>query len=834
MTRFIAVLLLLAQTTWAATWYVDYAATGSNNGTSWVNAFSNLVSINWSPVTAGDTVEISGGDYSLASFADWVIPDKGLTNAPLVIKSSQATGHNGLVTIQGQILMKHWQTLDGSKYPNYETNLVSTFDVALVTNNCNIFISNQTNWAGVNTAVHVQGADSWGLSVKWCRMESGTNKSIYQATVLADGYHQNGIDIGYNWFSFCIGNNFDANQTSSPLMGGCQIHHNLFENFSGNLINVSGGIDFHHNYSRHIDPTRINSEIDLIQLAQGPNLRMYNNVMVGSGNSIIQGETTSARLDNWYIYGNLFIPLEGTLWHEHGPVTGIQINTAEWTYSADVTISNIYILNNTTIGNVTNGFASLVSFLNRAYAQVPTPSYPLMKPITNGIIIKNNLNFNTGSSGVGCMPAYHLQQGQAEDGWYYPLTNFVILDYNSMWSPGSHYAVSWADTTYYKNYREFANAAEIATVLHYTHNNNVQPTFLDETNRDYRLAATDTAARNNGVDLTSLTNIMPGLDIDLWGHPRGYDGAWDIGANEFSGDLLLHLCFMPTDWPSTGVIVDQSGNTNHGIRYSLTNWPTLTNGPRVGMYAAHYCPPTNVTQGEELHAYGEYVAVTNAAIFQKITNGTVAIWAYANSNSYGNSTLLDASSVGGIGSGGVWTNCWYINRGGNENFRFKVMDSVGDWRNIIYFPDDTIGHGSGPDAFTMTNWCHYAVTWDAAADRVVGYHNGIPCQTNTLDAPWLRACDLTLENPSNPRWVGVGVITHNGTPQMDFGLQGGDMYPNNGWFSGNLADMRIYARALTASEILDVWGGAPPEEPPLGSAKLRAGGKMTIRGKFSL
>jgi uncharacterized protein YndB with AHSA1/START domain len=46
--------------------------------------------------------------------------------------------------------------------------------------------------------------------------------------------------------------------------------------------------------------------------------------------------------------------------------------------------------------------------------------------------------------------------------------------------------------------------------------------------------------------------------------------------------------------------------------------------------------------------------------------------------------------------------------------------------------------------------------------------------------------------------------------------------------------MRIYARALTASEILDVWGGAPPEEPPLGSAKLRAGGKMTIRGKFSL
>ena len=810
----------------ATTWYVDQAATGSslNTGTSWTNAYTNLASINWNPVTAGDTIEFSGGNYSMTNFADWAIPDKGLPNRPLVIKSSQTPGHNDLVTFQGQILMKHWQTLDGSKYPNYETNIVSTFDVALVTNNCNIFIANQTNGNGLSTAIHVQGADSYGLSVKWCRLESGTNKIIYQATILADGAHQNGIDIGYNWFSFCIGNNFDANQTSSPLVGGCQIHHNLFENFSGNLINVAGGIDFHHNYSRHIDPLRINSEIDLIQLSQGPNLRMYNNIMVGSGNSIVQGETTTGRLDNWYIYGNLFVPLEGTLWASHGPVTGIQINTAEWTYTANVTISNIYILNNTTIGNPTNGFASLVSFLNRAYAQVPTPSYPLMRPTTNGIIIKNNLNFNTGSGGIGCMPGYHLQVGQAKGGWDYPLTNYVIVDYNSMWSPGNNYSMSWVDATYANKYREFANAAEIASVLHYTHNNNAKPTFVDERNRDYRLAATDTAALGMGVDLSSLTNIMPGLDIDLWGNRRGFRGAWDIGANAYvapgsgtnsnpgggsiTNGLMMSLDFSGASWATNGIVPDGSGNGNNGLRYDPNYWPTLAPGPRAGLLAAHYRAPTNVIQGVETHMYGDYMGVTNFNGFAYLTNGTIGLWVYADAGSYGNSTLIDASSVGGIGAGGVYTNCWYIGRGGNENFRFKVMDYSGNYSNIIYFPDDTIGHGSGPNGFAMTNWAHYAVSWSGTANQVIGYYNGVPFATNTLNAPWLRACDLSLENPGNPRWVGIGVLTHNGTPAMDFGLPGGDMYPNNGQFSGSLADIRIYNRVLSPAEVSAVYSGS--------------------------
>ena len=46
----------------AANWYVDKDAQGSNNGTSWTNAWNSLSRI--SGVSAGDTVYISGGSAS--------------------------------------------------------------------------------------------------------------------------------------------------------------------------------------------------------------------------------------------------------------------------------------------------------------------------------------------------------------------------------------------------------------------------------------------------------------------------------------------------------------------------------------------------------------------------------------------------------------------------------------------------------------------------------------------------------------------------------------------------------------------------------------------------
>ncbi len=44
--------------------YVDKNASGSNNGSSWSNAWESFSAISWSSVSAGDVVYVSGGSDS--------------------------------------------------------------------------------------------------------------------------------------------------------------------------------------------------------------------------------------------------------------------------------------------------------------------------------------------------------------------------------------------------------------------------------------------------------------------------------------------------------------------------------------------------------------------------------------------------------------------------------------------------------------------------------------------------------------------------------------------------------------------------------------------------
>jgi hypothetical protein len=305
------------------------------------------------------------------------------------------------------------------------------------------------------------------------------------------------------------------------------------------------------------------------------------------------------------------------------------------------------------------------------------------------------------------------------------------------------------------------------------------------------------------------------LDTDLWGNPRGADGTWDIGANEYTpSSLVLWLSFTPTNWVTTGTITDASGNSNHGLRYSLTNWPSLTNGPIAGMWAGHW---SNMRPHPVELNLGDYIAITNSSMFQRLTNGTATIWYRAASNSYGSSELISAHGTGQSGQ----TNIFDIARSGSENFRLHTYTNDPPVRRtLIIFPDDTIGHGTGAEGFTSTNWTHLAATWNAADNTVVGYYNGTPFVTNILGVPYLYAnTNMSLVTPNIP-WVGIGCNTHDGSPTVD----DADGFPNNGFFVGDIADVRIYNRALSAAEITDVFnyngGTTPPVVPPAAPGRV--------------
>src|SRR5437899_820518 len=96
----IALWSFLGLSTHAANWYVDNAASGANNGTSWANAWRAFSAVVWgsSGVKAGDTLYISGGSTSKTYAESWSVGASGTATSPITITiDASNANHNGTV-----------------------------------------------------------------------------------------------------------------------------------------------------------------------------------------------------------------------------------------------------------------------------------------------------------------------------------------------------------------------------------------------------------------------------------------------------------------------------------------------------------------------------------------------------------------------------------------------------------------------------------------------------------------------------------------------------------------------------------------------------------------
>ena len=101
----VVLFLLISLPSYATNWYVYKNASGSNNGTSWTNAWQSFSVINWSLVNPGDFVYISGGTDSLV-YSGPLSPDcsGNSVNWITIIAGKYApspSGHSGRVIIDG-------------------------------------------------------------------------------------------------------------------------------------------------------------------------------------------------------------------------------------------------------------------------------------------------------------------------------------------------------------------------------------------------------------------------------------------------------------------------------------------------------------------------------------------------------------------------------------------------------------------------------------------------------------------------------------------------------------------------------------------------------------
>jgi hypothetical protein len=83
---------------YAAIYYVDNAANGANNGTSWTNAWESFDDISWGSIGSGDTIYISGGSTS-KTYTDSLDLPSGKDN--VTITKGVDAGHNGEVILDG-------------------------------------------------------------------------------------------------------------------------------------------------------------------------------------------------------------------------------------------------------------------------------------------------------------------------------------------------------------------------------------------------------------------------------------------------------------------------------------------------------------------------------------------------------------------------------------------------------------------------------------------------------------------------------------------------------------------------------------------------------------
>ena len=286
--------------------------------------------------------------------------------------------------------------------------------------------------------------------------------------------------------------------------------------------------------------------------------------------------------------------------------------------------------------------------------------------------------------------------------------------------------------------------------------------FLDETNDDFHLAGSDTAAKDAGVDLSGDSNLSFTDDID--GEERPAGASWDIGAdekkratvintpitNKYTDGLVGHWTFNgeDMDWASsTAEALDRSGNSN--------------NGDVIGASAAIGISG----QGLEFDGVDDYINVLDDDSLDMGTNDwTISAWIKLDMPISGLHIIAKKGATSPTGSPGY-------------NFYYNADASV------LKFGIATSTNRDVPVSSVISiednNWHHIV----ASADRggsLYFYVDASPAGSGDISS--FDGSDIT----SNVNfWIG----TWNGSGTLD----------------GLIDEVRIYDRALSASEILDLY-----------------------------
>ncbi len=219
------------------------------------------------------------------------------------------------------------------------------------------------------------------------------------------------------------------------------------------------------------------------------------------------------------------------------------------------------------------------------------------------------------------------------------------------------------------------------------------------------------------------------------------------GSTPSSDNLIAHWNFDET---SGSTVVDSVGGHNGTLNY----------GPTLGAAA----PPSGST-AISFDGADDYIEVAHASDFV-LSDGTVQLWFLSDDLSYAEAMFSKDSEY--YDTGGHF----HLYRNGDD-----IVTRIQSTSASYYVQE--------PNVISTGTWYHVAVTFGSAGLKL--YVNGTLADTNSYTGGWNGNSEPLVFGGSTAA-SGNGVAT-----------------PVYGHFDGRIDNVAIYDRALTASEILDLY-----------------------------